>query len=210
MFVEQIRTALGTKYASFGLSKEAVDAIALQVEKTVEKEENIEGSIASYETMNLVAKEVQKMRDRELRQRSDLQKSFDEYKKANPAKGGEEKNDDDNPVLKELRELRARIDKREQDEKSRATLSSVTNALKKAGCTNDEILSLSLKGFSLGENETEEAAVARIKSDYDSSVKKIFGNGPVPPIGGGGPKGDDDYVKTLQAYAEKKGLKKED
>lgn len=209
---EKIITALRTKYQRFGLSSEAVDRIASAKEKTVTKEEDIEAAIADAETMELIANELQKSADAERRNRSTLQKSFDDYKKAHPEKtdGGGKDPDEENEVLKELRELKARLDERDASDRKKATLASVTSALKKAGCSNEEILSLSLKGFSLGENETEDAAVARIKADYDNSVKKIFGDGAPPPAGGGGPKSDDDYKKALEAYAIQKGLKKED
>lgn len=209
---EKIITALRTKYQRFGLSSEAVDRIASAKEKTVTKEEDIEAAIADAETMELIANELQKSADSERRSRSTLQKSFDDYKKAHPEKteDGGKKSEEENEVLKELRELKARLDERDASDKKKATLASVTAALKKAGCSNDEILSLSLKGFSLGEDETEDAAVARVKADYDNSVKKIFGAGTPPPAGGSGPKSDDDYLKALDAFAIQKGLKKED
>ena len=209
---EKIFNALRTKYQRFGLSSEAVDRIASAKEKTVTKEEDIETAIADAETMELIANELQKSADAERRSRSTIQKSFDDYKKAHPEKSEDEgkKSEEDNEVLKELRELKARLDERDASDKKKATLASVTAALKKAGCSNDEILSLSLKGFSLGEDETEDAAVARVKADYDNSVKKIFGAGTPPPAGGGGPKSDDDYLKALSAFAAEKGLKKED
>lgn len=209
---EKIITALRTKYQRFGLSSEAVDRIASAKEKTVTKEEDIETAIADAETMELIANELQKSADSERRSRSALQKSFDDYKKAHPEKSDDVKKEpeEENEVLKELRELKARLDERDASDRKKATLASVTAALKKAGCSNEEILSLSLKGFSLGEDETEDAAVARVKADYDNSVKKIFGAGTPPPVGGGGPKSDDDYKAALEAFAIQKGLKKED
>lgn len=210
MLKEQINLALGTKYASFGLSKEAVDRIASQVEKTVTKEEEIESAIATFDTMNLIAQEVQKMRDRELRARSDLQKSFDAYKQSHPEpakqtetkEGGEEESEPE-----WAKKLRERFERQDAEDKRRALLSSVTSALKAAGCNNDEILNLTLRGFELKENETESAAVERVKSDYESSIKKIFGNGPIPNLGNGSIRDDEkSFHNALKDFAKSKGL----
>ena len=83
---EQIITAFKTKYQSFGLSNEAIDRIASAKEKTVTKPEDIEAALADVETMTLIAKEVQKMRDGEIQKRTDLQKNFDTYKASHPDK----------------------------------------------------------------------------------------------------------------------------
>lgn len=82
----KIAEALKTKYKSFGLSNEAFDRIASAKEKTVTKEEDIEAGIADYETMDLIAKELQKMRDSEIQKRTDLQREHDDYKAKHPDK----------------------------------------------------------------------------------------------------------------------------
>ena len=41
-----------------------------------------------------------------------------------------------------------------------------------------------MKGFALQENETEDAAVERLKTDYNASYKEVFGEGAVPGLGG--------------------------
>ena len=206
MYKEQINLALGTKYASFGLSKEAVDRIASQVEKTVAKEEDVEASIATFDTMNLIAQEIQKMRDRELRTRSDLQKSFDAYKQSHPETPSiEEQKEEAEPEW--AKKLRERFEKQDAEEKRRATVSEITSSLKDAGCNNDEILNLTLRGFSLQEGETVAAAAERLKADYQSSIKKIFGNGPVPNVGSGGFANDEKaFHRALSDFAESKGL----
>ena len=56
--------------------------------------------------------------------------------------------------------------------------------LKKEGCTNPGILKSTMKGFALQENETEDAAVERLKTDYNASYKEVFGEGAVPGLGG--------------------------
>lgn len=89
---QKIIDALKTKYKSFGLSNEAYDRIASALEKTVTKEEEIADAIAKVETMNLIATELQKMRDTEIQRRTDLQREHDDYKAKHP-----EKDPDPNP-----------------------------------------------------------------------------------------------------------------
>ena len=89
---QEIIDALKTKYKSFGLSNEAYDRIASALEKTVTKEEEIADAIAKVETMNLIATELQKMRDTEIQRRTDLQREHDDYKAKHP-----EKDPDPNP-----------------------------------------------------------------------------------------------------------------
>ena len=81
---KRIADALKTKYKSFGLSNEAWDRIASAKEETVTKEEDIETAIADFSTMDLIAKELQKMRDSEIQKRADLQREHDDYKAKHP------------------------------------------------------------------------------------------------------------------------------
>ena len=84
---KKIAEALKTKYKSFGLSNEAWDRIASAKEETVTKEEEIADAIADVETMNLIAQELQKMRDSEIQKRTDLQREHDDYKAKHPEGG---------------------------------------------------------------------------------------------------------------------------
>ena len=94
---KKIAEALKTKYKSFGLSNEAWDRIASAKEETVKNEEDIEAGIADFATMDLIAKELQKMRDSEIQKRTDLQREHDDYKAKHPSKSGEDDNNDDDP-----------------------------------------------------------------------------------------------------------------
>lgn len=89
---KKIADALKTKYKHFGLSNEAWDRIASAKEQTVTNEEDIEAGISDVTTMDLIAKELQKMRDGEIQKRADLQREHDDYKAKHPEKqeGGEE------------------------------------------------------------------------------------------------------------------------
>lgn len=84
---QRIIDALKTKYKSFGLSNEAYDRIASATEKTVTKEEEIADAIAKVETMNLIATELQKMRDSEIQKRTDLERVHNDYKAKHPEGG---------------------------------------------------------------------------------------------------------------------------
>lgn len=184
---EKIIAALKTKYQRFGLSNEAIDRIASAKEKTVTKEEEIETAIADAETMELIANELQKSADQERRNKANLQKSFDEYKTKHPEKTTTEEEEPEEPEwAKKLREANERLEARfkaEDDAKKLAEVrKSVEDKLKAAGCTNPGILNLTLKGFALQENEDEDAAVERLKGEYNTSFKEAFGEGSAPGI----------------------------
>lgn len=83
---KKIAEALKTKYKSFGLSNEAWDRIASAKEETVTQEEDIETGISDVATMDLIAKELQRMRDSEIQKRTDLQREHDDYKAKHPEK----------------------------------------------------------------------------------------------------------------------------
>lgn len=102
---KKIAEALKTKYKSFGLSNEAWDRIASAKEETVTKEEEIADAIANVETMNLIAQELQKMRDSEIQKRTDLQRVHDDYKAKHPEKqegGDEDKGSEGQPDIAKI------------------------------------------------------------------------------------------------------------
>lgn len=186
---EKIASALRTKYQRFGLSNEAIDRIASAKEKTVKEGDDIDLVIADAETMELIANELQKSADAERRNRSTIQKSFDEYKKLHPevVKTDPKPEDEEPEWAKKLREqneaLVARLDQADKAKKDEAVFASVKKKLEEAGCSNPGILSLTMRGFAIGENESEDEAVARVTSEYNANIKATFGDGPVPPAG---------------------------
>lgn len=97
MFKDQILTALKTKYKAYGLSMEALDRIAVQLEKTVTKEEDIDGAISGSEAMDSIARELVSMRDKEIRNKTDLQSVFDKYKAEHPEAPSPNPNPNPNP-----------------------------------------------------------------------------------------------------------------
>ena len=185
---EKIASALKTKYQRFGLSNEAIDRIASAKEKTVTSEDAIEEGIADAETMGLIANELMKMRDKEISNKTDLQRAFDTYKEKNPEGGNDPKPDPKpDPGEKEpewAKKLRERFEREDKEKADQVVRESVMARLKKEGCTNPGILKSTMKGFALQENETEDAAVERLKTDYNASYKEVFGEGAVPGLGG--------------------------
>ena len=213
---EQIASALKTKYQRFGLSNEAIDRIASAKEKTVSSEDAIEEGIADTETMGLIAIELMKMRDKEISNKTDLQRAFDTYKEKHPennpspAPDVNQQPDAEPEWAKKLREqqevLAARFEKEDREKALKAARLTVESKLKAEGCTNAGILNLTLKGFSLKDDETLDSAVARLKEEYNASCKETFGDGPRPGIGGqafGDPKA---AVNHKNAFLREQGL----
>jgi len=99
---KKIADALKTKYKSFGLSNEAWDRIASAKEETVTKEEDIEAGISDVSTMDLIAKELQKMRDSEIQKRTDLQREHDDYKAKHPETKGDEGDGEQKPDIAKI------------------------------------------------------------------------------------------------------------
>ena len=195
MFKEQIATALKTKYQRFGLSNEAIDRIATAREKTVTSEGEIEAATADVVTMELIANELQKMRDKEISNKTDLQRAFDSYKEKNP-EGGKDPNPNPNPNpnpdpkptdapepewAKKLRERYEREDKEKADREKRESL---TARLKTEGCSNGGILKLVMQGYEPIKDESEDDATKRLKEAYSNAYRETFGDGPIPGIGG--------------------------
>jgi hypothetical protein len=190
MFKENIATAVKTKYQRFGLTNEAIDRIASAREKTVTSEDDVEAAVADAETMGLIANELQKMRDAEIQKRTDTQRAFDAYKEKNPAPkpGGEpdpaKEPPKEMPEPEWAKSLRERFEREDREKADKIVRDAVTARLKMEGCTNPGILKSTMKGFTLGKDETEDNAVTRLKAEYNAYYKEVFGEGAVPGLGG--------------------------
>lgn len=191
MFKENIASALKTKYQRFGLSNEAIDRIATAREKTVTSEDEIEAATADAETMGLIANELMKMRDKEISNKTDLQRAFDSYKEKHPAPkpdGGDHAPEPAKPAEMPEPEwaktLRERFEREDKEKADKVVRDAITARLKMEGCVNSGILKSTMKGFTLGQDETEDNAVARLKAEYNDSYKEVFGDGAVPGLGG--------------------------
>lgn len=184
-------SALKTKYASFGLSKEALDRVALQRVKTIANEDEIDSDIASSETMLLVMKEMQSSADTQRNRATQLQKDLDDLKKNQPNnQGNQNQQETESELAKQLQTLtnlvttmqteRAAEKKKIQTD---AIIAQVHEKMKSKGCTNDFIRNITLKGIEVGESDTADSLAEKYKSVYDQNCKDAYGEGYVPPMG---------------------------
>lgn len=189
---ESIKNALKTEYAKMGLGDKAFDGVASFLAKTITKDEEIDGVIKSEDTKNLL-KAFQGESDSLRNRAAQLEKDFNAYKEKHPEVNPKpdpkpNPNPDDEPEwARKLREqneaIAARFAKEDKEKAMKAARLTVESKLKSEGCTNAGILNLTLKGFSLGEKETMDEAVARLKEEYNASFKETFGDGPRPGVG---------------------------
>ena len=192
-------SALKTKYASFGLSKEALDRVALQRVKTIANEDEIDADIANPDTLMLIMKEMQSSADSQRNRANQLQKDLDDLKKIQP-NNQQQTQEPENELAKQLQTLtnlvttmqaeRAAEKKQAQTD---AVLAQVHEKMKANGCTNDFIRNMTLKGIEVGENDTVDTLAEKYKSIYDQNCKDAYGDGYVPPRGNGnGGNGEND------------------
>lgn len=192
-------SALKTKYASFGLSKEALDRVALQRVKTIANEDEIDADIANTETLMLIMKEMQSSADSQRNRATQLQKDLEDLKKNQP-NNQQQTQEPESELAKQLQTLtnlvttmqaeRAAEKKQAQTD---AVLAQVHEKMKANGCTNDFIRNMTLKGIEVGENDTVDTLAEKYKSIYDQNCKDAYGDGYVPPRGNGnGGNGEND------------------
>lgn len=192
-------SALRTKYASFGLSKEALDRVALQRVKTIANEDEIDADIANTETLMLIMKEMQSSADSQRNRATQLQKDLEDLKKNQP-NNQQQTQEPESELAKQLQTLtnlvttmqaeRAAEKKQAQTD---AVLAQVHEKMKAKGCTNDFIRNMTLKGIEVGENDTVDTLAEKYKSVYDQNCKDAYGEGYVPPRGNGnGGNGEND------------------
>lgn len=195
----KIINALRTKYQRFGLSSEAVDRIASALEKTVTDESGIEGAIAEASTMTLIAEELQKSADAERRQRSNIQKSFDEYKEKHPSgdPAPAPTPTGDNAVLELLKKmqednkaLKARLDAKDAAARTDEMRTKVLEGLKASGRDDPAVTNIIMRQFAVGESDTEATLIEKYRGSYDADYKMIHGDGAVPPVGNFFPKSE--------------------
>ena len=181
-------SALRTKYASYGLSKEALDRVALQRVKTIANEDEIDSDIATTETMLLVMKELQGSNDSLRSKAAQTQKELDALKAAQPNQSNEPVVE--NPFAEEFAQMKAQMatmtaELAESKKKARtdAILNEVHAKMKSMGCTNDFIRKATLSGLEITDTDTSDSLAEKYKSVYDENCKETFGNGYVPPKG---------------------------
>ena len=193
-------SALKTKYASFGLSKEALDRVALQRVKTIANEDEIDADIASSDTLMLIMKEMQGSADAQRNRAAQIQKELDDLKKNQPnnqtTQTQQEPESELAKQLQTLTELVTTMQTERAAEKKKAQNETVIarahEVMKQNGCTNDFIRNMTLKGIEVGENDTADSIAEKYKSIYDQNCKEAYGDGYVPPKGNSGGSGEND------------------
>lgn len=210
----KIISALRTKYQRFGLSNEAVDRIASALEKTVTDESGIDAALAEASTMTLIAEELQKSADAERRNRSTLQKSFDDYKKAHPSdepdpvvKTEPSGNDAILAMLKQMQDdnkaLKARLDERDANARTDEMRAKVLAGLKASGREDSAVTNIIMRQFAVGKDDTADSLIEKYKGSYDADYKMIHGDGAVPPVGNFFPKSDKPDANEFAGAVER-------
>lgn len=184
-------SALKTKYASFGLSKEALDRVALQRVKTIANEDEIDSDIANTETLMLIMKEMQSSADSQRNRATQLQKDLDDLKKNQPNnQTTQNQQEQESELAKQLQALTNLVTEMQTERaaekkkiQAEAIISQVHEKMKSKGCTNDFIRNMTLKGIEVAESDTADSLAEKYKSVYDQNCKDAYGEGYVPPMG---------------------------
>ena len=208
-------SALKTKYASFGLSKEALDRVALQRVKTIANEEEIDSDIATTDTMLLIMKEIQGSADSQRTRASQIQKELDDLKKSIPSNEPIQ-SEPDNALAAEIQALKAIVtgfqaeaEAGRKKAQADAILAEVHEKMKTKGCTNDYIRTNVLSEVKVGESDTADSIAERYLSVYDDHCKKVFGAGYVPPKGNNVNEGGDvNYAAMVEGLKHSGALPK--
>ena len=199
-------SALKTKYASFGLSKEALDRVASQRVKTIANEDEIDADIANSDTLMLIMKEMQSSADSQRNRAAQLQKDLDDLKKNQPSnQTTQNPQESESELAKQLQALTNLVTtmqtEREAEKKKAQTTAIITEVhekMKSKGCTNDFIRNMTLKGIEVGENDTADSLAEKYKSVYDQNCQDAYGEGYVPPRGNGNGGGDMDQTEVTK------------
>lgn len=205
-------SALKTKYASFGLSREALDRVASQRVKTIANESEIESDLANPDTFLLLMKEQQGANDALRANNSSIQKQLDDLK-TDSAKQTEVQAVPDSyaTTLAEMQAFMQTMKDEYAESKKRARSESIIaeahKVMEKKGCTNAFIRNITLKGVEVGDGDTAESIAERCKSVYDTNCKEAFGEGYVPPKGGERGGDEVDYAAMVAGLQESGYLK---
>ena len=200
-------SALKTTYASFGLSKEALDRVASQRIKTIANEDEIDNDIASSEVALLIMKEMQGAADALRNNNAKIQKELADLK--NDPGNKPDQSNDPNPLdnaLAEMREFMKTMKDEYAESKRKARAESLIaeahKVMEKNGCTNAFIRNITLKGVDVGEADTAESIAEKCKPIYDQNCKEAFGEGYTPPRGNGSGQDKVDYAAMVEALKE--------
>lgn len=200
-------SALKTKYASFGLSKEALDRVALQRVKTIANEDEIDTDIASSDTAMLIMKEMQGSADAQRNRAAQIQKELDDLKKNQSPEPTPQPQPQEQEFAKQMKAMmdvvmgmKAEMEAERKKTQTDMVLAQAHEVMKKNGCTNDFIRAATLEKVVVDEGDTAESIAEKYKSVYDQNCKAAFGEGYVPPRGNGngGETSQAEVTKILQ------------
>lgn len=192
----KILNALKTEYAKIGLSDKALDGVASFLEKTITEESQIETAVKEAHVVALVRAiqgDADGLRSAKLKAERDLE----DYKKAHPAKTEPEPKPDPDPkpndevaqLLKQMSAEIASLKARnvEADKKAKVTemIQQVRSNLVKENRNVDGLLDMILENPTIGDADTVDALTEKYKGVYDTRYKSLYGDGVVPPAGGG-------------------------
>lgn len=198
---DKIIAALKTTYANLGLSDKAFGGVASILEKTVTKEEDIVAAVEAPE-ISVLVKAIQGETDSLRGKNAQITKELDELKRQ---KNDEQEKEDDAmaTLVAKVEAMENRMKERDELVKHDARIASIKEKLVSGGSKNENILGLVLGDAKLTEEETDDAAVERLKKEYDTTYKKFYGDGPIPPAGGGtGAEGDNPDKALIDALVK--------
>jgi len=202
-----LKEALRNRYANLGLGEKAFDGVAafLLKGKTVSTDEDI-NALAEGEEAGTLLRLLQSETDTIRTRNSQLSKELDGLKNKvkpdneEPEKQPDiEKEDGMKTILARMEALEKSLKDREDTERLSQFRTELRAAMKSAGSSNDNILDLVTANAVRNGEETAEDAANRLKADYDATYRKFYGNGTLPPAGGGtgGQIADEDFKEAL-------------
>ena len=202
-------SALRTKYASFGLSKEALDRVALQRVKTIANEDEIDADIASSDTAMLIMKEMQGSADAQRNRAAQIQKELDDLRQNQQPKPQEADNQSQLEFAQQMKTmmemmmgLKAEMDAGKKKAHAEAVLAQAHEVMSANGCTNKFMRDYTLKGIEISESDTAETIAQKCKPIYDQNCKEAFGEGFVPPKSNHAGNGELDYAAMTKALQD--------
>ena len=200
-------SALKTRYASFGLSKEALDRVALQRVKTIANEDEIDADIASSDTAMLIMKEMQGSADAQRNRAAQIQRELDDLKRNQNPEPTPTQQPQETEFAQQMKAMmdvvlgmKAEMEAEKKKIKTESVLAQAHEVMKTNGCTNDFIRRITLENVVVGEDDTADSIAEKYRSVYDQNCKAAYGNGYVPPKGNenGGEVNQAEVTKILQ------------
>lgn len=212
----KILNALKTEYAKMGLGDKAFDGVATFLEKTITKEEEIDGVIKAEDTKALL-KAFQGESDALRNRNAQLIKDFDAYKAAHPEDGGGGGGTEDPEIAKlkadlkkqseELETLKTSYADQIKQGKYNALRDAVKGKANELKVSNVPIWNDVIAGVEVTDETTEDALLDSVKTAYEAKLKSYIGDGAAPYRGDGSTKpaevSAEDKAKRAREDAER-------